>query len=73
MKPLFLLGLMLVVLGVAAMAYQGFSFTTEETILQIGALKATAEVEKEIAIPNIVAVISIVAGIIIIALQGRGK
>jgi len=73
MKPQLLLGLLLVVLGAVALVYQGFSFTTEETIVQIGALKATAEVEKEIAIPSIVAVISIIAGVLIIALHGRGK
>lgn len=73
MKPQVLLGLLLVVLGAVAVVYQGFSFTTEETIIQIGTLKATAEVEKEIVIPSIVAVISIIAGVLIIALHGRGK
>ncbi len=73
MKPQVLLGLLLAVLGVAALVYQGFSFTTEETILQIGALKATAEVEKEIVIPSVVAVGSIIAGVLLIVLHGRGK
>ncbi len=73
MKLRILLGLLLVALGTAALIYQEFSFTTEETILQIGALKATAEVEKEIAIPSVVAVGSIITGVLLIVLHGRGK
>lgn len=46
LKPRLIFGLLLIMLGVAALVYQEFSYTTEETILQIGALKATAEVER---------------------------
>lgn len=73
MKSSLLIGLLLIVLGTTALVYESFSYTTEETVLQIGALKATAEVENEIKVPNIVAVISIIAGILIIAVRGRGK
>jgi hypothetical protein len=73
LKPRLIFGLLLIMLGVAALVYQEFSYTTEETILQIGALKATAEVEKAVAIPDAVAILAILAGILMFVLHGRKK
>lgn len=73
MKPRLIFGLLLIVLGIAALVYQEFSYTTEETILQIGALKATTEVEKAVAIPDVMAALAIVAGVLMFALHGRKK
>lgn len=72
-RPGLILGLLLVVLGAAALVYQEFSYTSEETILQIGALKATAEVEKAVAVPDIVAILAIIAGVLVIALSNWKK
>ncbi len=37
-----IIGAILIVLGVVALAYKGFSYKSEETVLQIGSVKATA-------------------------------
>lgn len=73
MKASVLIGVLLIILGAAALVYGSFSYTTEETVIQIGALKATADVEKEIMVPNIVAVVSIIAGVLILLVRGKGK
>ncbi|PKO26304.1 MAG: hypothetical protein CVU35_00070 [Betaproteobacteria bacterium HGW-Betaproteobacteria-8] len=73
MKASLLIGVLLIVLGTAALVYGSFSYTTEETVIQIGALKATAEVQKEILVPDIVAVISIIAGILILIVRRKSK
>lgn len=39
MKTSVIVGVLLIVLGAAALVYKGFSFTTEETVAQIGPLK----------------------------------
>lgn len=72
MKSSVIIGALLIAFGVAALVYKNFSYTTEETVLQIGSLKATAETEKNIPIPNILGIVAIVAGVIVIAV-GRGK
>jgi hypothetical protein len=36
MKPLAITGSVLIVLGLAALAYQGFTYTTRETVVDIG-------------------------------------
>ena len=73
MKSSIIVGALLIVLGVAALVYKNFSYTSKETILQIGDLKATAETEKNVPIPNILGIVAIIAGVIVIAVGGRGK
>ena len=43
MKLSTIIGAVLIVLGVAALAYKGFNYKSEETVLQIGSVKATAK------------------------------
>ena len=45
MKTSVIVGVLLIVFGVAALVYKNFSYTSEETVAQIGPLKATAETE----------------------------
>jgi hypothetical protein len=73
MKSSVIVGILLIALGAAALVYKNFSYTSEETVLQIGSLKATAETEKNIPIPNILGIIAIVAGVVVIAVGSRGK
>ena len=73
MKSSVVIGVLLIVLGAAALVYKNFSYTTEETVAQIGPLKATAETEKNIPIPNILGIVAIVAGVIVIAVGGKRK
>lgn len=73
MKPSVMIGVVLIALGAAALIYKNFSYTSEETVLQIGSLKATAETEKNVPIPNVLGIVAIVAGVIVIVAGGRGK
>ena len=73
MKSSVIVGVLLIILGVAALVYKNFSYTTEETVFQIGSLKATAETEKNIPIPDVLGIIAIVAGVVVIVVGGRKK
>lgn len=73
MKSSVIIGGLLIVLGMVALIYKNFSYTSEETVLQIGSLKATAETEKNVSIPNALGIAAIVAGVIVIAVGGRRK
>ena len=42
MKPIMLGGILLVILGVLALAYQGINYTRQEKVLDIGPIHATA-------------------------------
>ena len=73
MKSSVVVGLILIALGAAALLYKNISYSSEETVMQIGPVKATAETEKNIPIPNVLGIVAIVAGVVVIAVGGRRK
>jgi hypothetical protein len=58
-----MLGLALIVLGVLALAYQGFTYTTRETVIDIGPIKATTEREKTFPLPPILGIVAVAGGV----------
>jgi hypothetical protein len=73
MKPIGIIGIVLIVLGVAALAYQGFTYTTRETVLDLGPIKATADREKRVPLPPVVGIAAVVAGVALLVVGGRSK
>jgi hypothetical protein len=71
MKPAVILGAILIVLGSASLIYKGFNYTSEETVLQIGPVKATAETEKSVPIPMWAGIAAIVAGVVVMVAGAR--
>ena len=71
MKTLTLLGIVLIVLGLAALAYQGFTYTTRETVIDIGPIKATADREKTIPLPPILGIVAVVGGVALMIAGSR--
>ena len=59
-------GIILIVLGVLALVYQGIQYTSKEKILDIGSLKVSADTKKTIPLPPIVGAVALVAGIALI-------
>ena len=66
MKPIMLVGIVLIILGVAALAYHGITYTTHEKVLKIGPIEATKETKKTIPLPPILGGIALAAGIVLI-------
>jgi uncharacterized membrane protein len=71
MKPISLLGIILVVLGALALAYQGFTYTHREKILDVGPIHATAEKQDYISIPPLVGGLALVGGIVLLVLNSK--
>ena len=72
MRPTSLVGIILIVLGALALAYQGFSYTREEKVLDVGPIHATAEKHEHVSIPPILGGLVLIGGIGIL-LVGRRK
>jgi uncharacterized membrane protein HdeD (DUF308 family) len=66
MKPLSIAGIALIVAGLLALAYQSISYTSRETVLDLGPLQATADTRKTIPLSPIVGVTAVAAGVILI-------
>ena len=67
-----LLGVVLIALGVIALVYQGFTYTTQKKVLDIGPIQATKEEHHSIPVPPIIGVIALISGVAVLA-TGRGK
>ncbi len=73
MKPTGILGLVLIVLGVIALAYGGFaSFTTKENVAKLGPLEINKQEEHPVPVGPIVGGICVVGGIILLVAGRRG-
>ena len=73
MKMFSLLGIALIVLGIAAFAYQGITYTTREKVVDIGSLHITEEKTRTIPITPIAGGLALVGGIILLGLGSRVK
>ena len=71
MKPAAIAGIVLIVLGLAALAYQGFTYTSRETVIDIGPIKATADTQKTVPIPPIAGIVAVVAGVALVVVGKR--
>jgi len=71
MKPAMMIGILLIVLGGLALAYQGFNYTKQEKVLDIGPIHATAEEQKHVAIPPILGGLALVGGILLVVAGSR--
>ena len=72
MKSTYGVGVLLIVLGLCGLAYQGFTYTTRETVLDIGPIHATAERERSVNLPPVAGVAAVAAGVALIVV-GRRK
>ena len=68
MKPILLLGIVLVIAGAISLAYHGITYTTHEKVLQIGPIEATKKTEKTIPLPPVLGGVLLAAGIVIIVM-----
>ena len=71
MKTATLLGIILMVIGIFALAYQGFSYTKREKIVDVGPIHATKDTTKTIPVPPILGGISLIGGIVLIAVGAK--
>jgi len=73
MKPLVIVGIVLVVLGVVALVYQGFSYTTERQVADLGIAEIRSQDTETIPIPPWVGVVLVAVGVGAILLAKRSN
>jgi len=71
MRPLSVIGIVLIVLGLAALVYQGITYTSRDTIVDIGPIHATAERQKTVPLPPIVGVVAVAGGVALLVAGRR--
>jgi uncharacterized membrane protein len=73
MKPLSIAGIVLIVLGVFALAYQGITYTKHERVVDVGPIHATKDTRKTIPLPPILGGIAVIGGIVLLAAGSKGS
>jgi len=71
MKSTALAGVLLIVLGVAALVYQGITYTKRDTIVNFGPAHVEADTQHTIPVPPIIGIVAVAGGIYLVVAGGR--
>ena len=66
-----LAGLVLIVLGLAALVWQGFTYKTRETIVDVGPIEVEKESTKRVPLPPIAGALAVDGGIVLVAVSAK--
>jgi hypothetical protein len=64
---------LLIVLGLAALVYQGVTYTSRETVIDIGPITATAERQKTLPIPPVLGMLAVAGGVALLVAGARKR
>ena len=68
MKPVTLVGIVLIVLGALALAYQGI---TREKVVDLGPIKASVDKRKTVPLPPILGAVALAAGVVLLVVGNK--
>ena len=71
MKPAGIVGIVLIAIGILALAYGGFTYTTRQKVIDAGPLQVSADREKTVPFPPILGGICLVGGIVLVLAGNR--
>ena len=73
MKSMSLVGIVLVVLGALALAYQGITYTHREKVLDVGPIHATKDTQEQIPLPPIIGGLALLGGVVLLVAGAKQK
>lgn len=68
-----IVGIVLIVIGVIALAYGGISYTKREKVLDIGPIEATTETRETIPLPPLLGGLALAGGIVLLIVGSRRR
>ena len=66
-------GMTLIVLGLVALVYQGITYTSRETVLDIGPLHATADRQKTLPLSPVLGLAALAGGVALLVAGSRAR
>lgn len=73
MRPNTLLAVLLIVVGLVALIYQGVTYTTREKVVDVGAIHVMADKTRSIPLPPVFGALAIAGGVVLLALGNRNR
>jgi hypothetical protein len=71
MRPIAILGIILIIFGIFVLASEGISYTKTEKVLDLGPIEATAQRHKTIPIHPIAGGAAVAAGVILVVMGSK--
>jgi hypothetical protein len=71
MKPNMLVGIVLIAIGIIALAYQGITYTTREKTVDLGPIQVSRDKTRTIPLPPILGAVALVGGIALVFVGSR--
>jgi uncharacterized membrane protein HdeD (DUF308 family) len=71
MRQIAVVGVALIVLGLVALVYQGITYTSHETVIDIGPLHATADRQKTLPLSPVLGVAAVASGVVLLIASAR--
>lgn len=72
MKPVGILGIVMIAIGIVALAYGGYtSFTTKENVAKLGPLEINKQNEHRVPVGPVVGGLCLAGGIMLVVVGGR--
>lgn len=73
MKPAVLVGIVLLLVGVFALVYQGFTYTSRDKVIDLGPIQATADREHTLPLSPLLGVSALAGGVILLVVGTRKR
>ena len=68
-----LVGIVLIVVGIVALALGGVSWTREKTVLDAGPLQIKTHQREGVALPPVLGAVALIGGIVLLVVPGRAR
>jgi hypothetical protein len=73
MKPITWAGILLIVVGALALAYQGINYTRQKKVLDVGSVHLTTETHERIPLPPILGGLALAGGVVLLVMGAGNK
>jgi uncharacterized membrane protein len=73
MKSTTAAGIILIVLGILALAYQGITYTSRKKVIDIGPLQATSKTDKTFPLPPVLGGLALMGGVALVIVGSKNK
>ena len=65
------IGIVLLLIGILSLAYQGFTYTTQKKVVDIGPIQATREERHTVPLPPVLGALALIGGVVVLLSDRR--
>lgn len=73
MKPAVIAGILLIIVGIIGLVYQGVGFNKRKEVLAVGPVHATKDTHETIPIPPAAGALALIGGIVLVVSGSRSR